>query len=76
MSERRALGDDVDIDIEVRDEINVFIPLKKIIRRFAENGNCGLVCLVRVQTNQFARAVDIARELRGGNPGCDRAAFT
>ena len=64
VSERRALGDDVDIDIEVRDETNVFIPIKKIIRRFAENGNCGLVCLVGVQTNQFARAVDIARELR------------
>ena len=60
VSERRALGDDVDIDIEVRDETNVFIPIKKIIRRFAENGNCGLVCLVGVQTNQFARAVDIA----------------
>jgi radical SAM superfamily enzyme YgiQ (UPF0313 family) len=64
VSERRALGADVDIDIEVRDETNVFIPIKKIIRHFAENGNCGLVCLVGVQTNQFARAVDIARELR------------
>src|ERR1700745_3081543 len=64
VSERRALGNAVDIDIEVRDETNVFIPLKKIIRRFAENWYCGLVCLVGVQTNQFARAVDIARELR------------
>ena len=64
VADRRALGDDVDIDIEVRDETNVFIPVKKIIRRFAENGNRGLVCLVGVQTNQFARAVDIARELR------------
>jgi radical SAM superfamily enzyme YgiQ (UPF0313 family) len=62
--ERRALGDEVYIDIEVRDETNVFIPVKKIIQRFAENENCGLVCLVGVQTNQFARAVDIARELR------------
>ena len=62
--ERRALGEDVDIEIEVRDETNVYIPVKKIIRRFAEAGNCGLVCLVGVQTNQFARAVDIARELR------------
>src|SRR5271167_103733 len=64
VAERRALGAGVEIDIEVRDETNVFIPIKKIIRRFAENGNCGLVCLVGVQTNQFARAVDIARELR------------
>ncbi len=64
VAERRALGADVEINIEVRDETNVLVPVKKIIRRFAENGNCGLVCLVGVQTNQFARAVDIARELR------------
>ena len=64
VSERRALGDDVDIDIEARDETNAFVPVKTIIRRFAENENRGLVCLVGVQTNQFARAVDIARELR------------
>ncbi|HLK85386.1 MAG TPA: radical SAM protein [Candidatus Binataceae bacterium] len=64
MSERRALGPEVDIDIEVRDETNVFIPIKKIVARFAANGNCGLVCLVGVQTNQYARAMDIARELR------------
>ena len=64
VSERRALGDGVDIDIEVRDETNAYVPVKAIIRRFAQNGNCGLVCMVGVQTNQFARAVDIARELR------------
>lgn len=64
VSQRHALGDDIDIEIEVRDETNVYIPIRKIIRRFAANGNCGLVCLVGVQTNQFARAVDIARELR------------
>jgi radical SAM superfamily enzyme YgiQ (UPF0313 family) len=64
VAERRALGADVQIEIEVRDETNVLVPVKKIIRRFAENENRGLVCLVGVQTNQFARAVDIARELR------------
>src|ERR1700722_6100486 len=64
VSDRRALGDDVDIDIEIRDETNSYIPVKRIIRRFTRNQNCGLVCLVGVQTNQFARAVDIARELR------------
>jgi len=64
VSRRRALGPDITIDIEVRDETNVFIPLNKIIARFAANGNRGLVCLVGVQTNQYARAMDIARELR------------
>src|ERR1700730_6506863 len=46
--ERRALGDDVNIDIEARDETNAFVPVKTIIRRFAQNGNCGVVCLVGV----------------------------
>jgi len=35
-----------------------------IIRRFARNANRGLVLMIGVQTNQFARAVDIATELR------------
>src|ERR1700730_17191931 len=43
--ERRALGDDVDIDIEARDETNAFVPVKTIIRRFAENENRGLLLL-------------------------------
>jgi radical SAM superfamily enzyme YgiQ (UPF0313 family) len=64
VSERHALGDDVDIDINIRDETNSYIPIGRIIRRFKRNQNRGLVCLVGVQTNQFARAVDIARELR------------
>jgi len=61
---RRVLGEDVEIEIEARDETNSIIPLGRIIRRFKRNGNCGLVCLVGVQTNQFARAMDIARPLR------------
>lgn len=62
--ERRVLGHDVDIEIEARDETNAKIPIRRIIRRFKRNRNVGLVCLVGVQTNQFPRAMDIARELR------------
>ena len=61
---RRVLGDDVEIDTEARDETNVTIPIRRILRRFKRNGNVGLVCLVGVQTNQFPRAMDIARDLR------------
>lgn len=61
---RRVLGEDVEIEIAARDETNSIIPLRRIIRRFRRNGNRGLVCLVGVQTNQFARAMDIARPLR------------
>ena len=62
--ERKVLGDDVEIDVRVYDETTTNIPIRKIIRRFKENDNCGLVCLVGVQSNQFPRAVDIARQLR------------
>jgi len=61
---RNVLGDDVEIEIEVYDEINTVVPLKRIIRRFERNGGQGLVCLVGVQSNQFARALDIGRVLR------------
>jgi hypothetical protein len=61
---RRVLGEDVEIEIEARDETNSILPLRRIIQRFRRNDNQGLVCLVGVQTNQFARAMDIARPLR------------
>src|SRR5712692_9073688 len=60
----RILGDNVDIEIEAHDEINSIISIKRIIRRFRRNGNRGIVCLVGVQTNQYVRALDIARQLR------------
>jgi hypothetical protein len=61
---RRALGDDVEIDIDVADEINTRIRPARIIERFRRHGNFGLVFLVGVQSNQFPRALDIARRLR------------
>jgi radical SAM superfamily enzyme YgiQ (UPF0313 family) len=61
---RRVLGDDVEIVVKVYDETNIVIPIKRIIRRFEANDNQGLVCLVGVQSNQFPRAMDIARQFR------------
>ena len=61
---RRILGDGVDLDIEAHDETNAKVRVRSIIRRFKRNANRGIVLLVGVQTNQFARAVDIAREMR------------
>ena len=62
--ERRVLGANVDLEIEAHDETNATVPISSIIRRFARNNNRGIVLMIGVQTNQFARAVDIARELR------------
>jgi radical SAM superfamily enzyme YgiQ (UPF0313 family) len=59
----RALGDDVDIEINAYDECHTVIPIKKIAKRItAADG--GLVCLVGVQSNQFPRAMAIAEQFR------------
>ncbi len=60
--ERRVLGDDVNIEIFLVDETNTRVRPARIAREMA-NGN-GLVALVGVQSNQFPRAMDIARVLR------------
>ena len=61
---RQFVGENVEIDVQAYDETNVILPVKAIIRRYAENNNRGLVCLVGVQSNQFPRAMDIARQFR------------
>jgi len=62
--ERRVLGDDVDLELLAFDETNVRIKPQKIIRHIQRADGCGLVALVGVQSNQFPRAMDIARPLR------------
>jgi hypothetical protein len=60
---RRLLGD-VEMQITVLDEMVHKIPLQKIVRVNRRQGERAIVCLVGVQTNQFCRAADMARELR------------
>jgi len=62
-AERRILGDDVGIDIQAYDETNRILPIARLVREMVEAGT-GLVCLIGVQSNQFPRAVDIARPFR------------
>ncbi len=70
-AERRVLGEDVEIRITVQDETNTRIRPEAIIRRIRASGGHGLVGLVGVQTNQYPRAVDIARPLAAaGIPVC------
>jgi radical SAM superfamily enzyme YgiQ (UPF0313 family) len=63
-AERRVLGADVDIHISTIDDVTARVDIAAIKRRFRSNGNFGLVGLVGVQSNQFPRAIDIARPLR------------
>lgn len=63
-AERQVLGADVAIDIEVIDETNRRVDIPALLSLFASRGNFGLVGLVGVQSNQYPRALDIARPLR------------
>ena len=63
-AERRVLGDDVDIEIDVIDETNTRVNIPALLARFQSNGNFGMVKLVGVQSNQYPRALDIARPFR------------
>src|SRR5215813_7988096 len=59
---RRVLGDDVEIVITSMDEDNTRIRTRRILSQLS--GGRGMVILVGVQSNQFPRAMDIARPLR------------
>jgi radical SAM superfamily enzyme YgiQ (UPF0313 family) len=63
-AERQVLGPDVAIDIAAVDEMNTRIDLPTLLDRFLVHGNFGLVALVGVQSNQYPRALDIARPFR------------
>lgn len=58
---RKALGDDIDIEIDVIDETNTVVRFDKLIRRL-KKADGAMVGLVGVQSNQFPRAVDIGRK--------------
>ena len=63
-SERGVLGPDTAIDITVVDEINSHVNIKKLLERFQRHDGFGLVALAGVQSNQYPRALDIARPFR------------
>jgi radical SAM superfamily enzyme YgiQ (UPF0313 family) len=63
-AERQVLGSHVAIDIEVIDETNTRVNIPKLIRRFRRHQNFGLLALVGVQSNQYPRALDLARPIR------------
>ncbi|MCW2284085.1 hypothetical protein M2323_001698 [Rhodoblastus acidophilus] len=65
---RRALGPEVDIQVFVYDETNTRIVPEEIAARIAAAG-AGLVCLTGVQSNQFPRALDLARRFRAAQAG-------
>src|SRR5690242_13118477 len=59
---RQTLGPDIDIVATPFDETNTRICPDRIVADIEAGGGKGLICLVGVQTNQFPRAVDLARQ--------------
>ncbi|WP_422022747.1 B12-binding domain-containing radical SAM protein [Roseibium sp.] len=67
--ERNALGDNVQIHLHTYDETNKRVRPNKIARDIRRTGGKALIALVGVQSNQFPRATDLAREfMREGLP--------
>lgn len=62
--ERAVLGRDVDLRLHTYDETNRRVQPERIARKLAREGGRVLIGLVGVQSNQFPRAVDLARRFR------------
>jgi radical SAM superfamily enzyme YgiQ (UPF0313 family) len=62
-AEARVLGPDVAIELDAFDECNTIIDIDGVVRQIRAAG-AGFVALVGVQSNQFPRALDIARQFR------------
>src|SRR5262245_39286109 len=68
---RKLLGPDVELRLHTYDETNRRIRPKRIIQLIRKEGGRALIALVGVQSNQFPRAVDLARPfLAVGLPVC------
>jgi hypothetical protein len=62
--ERNVLGPGISIEVETYDETNRRVLPSRIIRDLRARGGRSLVGIVGVQSNQFPRALDLARTLR------------
>ncbi len=62
--QRHALREDLEITTELLDESVHKINAPTIVKRSRRKGWKTIVCLVGVQTNQYPRAVDLARTFR------------
>jgi hypothetical protein len=62
----KVLGPEVEIDIDGCDECNTVVDITRAIRHIRAAGS-GFVGLVGVQSNQFPRALDFARQFRAAD---------
>src|SRR5689334_17646931 len=63
-ADRKVLGPEVKIDITVIDETNTYVDVPALLASLRRHTGFGMVALVGVQSNQYPRALDIARPFR------------
>lgn len=63
-AERRVLGPEVEIRVRAIDETNSRVDPARLVRELRRAGGRLLVGMAGVQTNQFPRALDLARRFR------------
>src|SRR5712692_3555870 len=61
---KKLLGESLEVKVHLLDEAVDRIPVKQICRSQRGRNTKTVVCMVGVQTNQFPRASDLAREFR------------
>ena len=66
VAERNLLGSDVKLEVVIYDDTVQSIPVRRIIRSNRPPERRTIVALVGVQSNQFPRAADLARQFRQG----------
>ncbi|MEJ2573501.1 MAG: radical SAM protein [Gammaproteobacteria bacterium] len=64
---RQVLGKDLKIEVQALDETNTRVDPEQLIRGLHSAGGKALVGLVGVQSNQYPRALDIARRFRAAD---------
>jgi hypothetical protein len=68
---RKVLGDGVEIRIDAFDETNRRVRPASIMRKIERAGGKALIAMIGVQSNQYPRALDLARPFREkGFPVC------
>jgi radical SAM superfamily enzyme YgiQ (UPF0313 family) len=63
-AERKVLGEDVEIRIRALDETNSRVNVPRLLREIRKSGGKALVGMIGVQSNQYPRAMDIAKRFR------------
>ena len=74
-ADRKVLGEAVAIDILAIDETNTRIDIPALLAKLRQHDNFGLVALVGVQSNQYPRALDIARPFRNAGASVAMGGF-